>query len=408
MLGQQEVRLALLVVGGLFFLVVAYLFLSFSMSLGSLLILLMVLAVLVLRRNRGSQTVPEQRLFEAVGWYGRSARKAYEVANAQYREWSEKQAAERERDEALRRVARERSERRVRFQQYRRFFERAHEGSRNALDWWQAYDTGEFDDGRSSVSDLLRTAQQRAEGGVGRLRGMEGTLSQVLGREEFEKADLLLDGAVVGQENFEGKESVFAPLVAVHERIKGAEGWNNYREQFERFIRDLEDLLGSPSVRTAAANRTRFPEPDRPHGPGTAAARFPDPHRSTEPPRTSPVGTDVPLGYRLVSTYPHQECIDQAEAFMVGKGYSVRRGGSTVTFARDRRLNWLLFFVLLLFGVLPAVIYAALMAAAPVRTTLVTTPMDGGTGLTVQSDDGEDAAVLEGWIRSNLLAGGSR
>ncbi|MEJ7842902.1 MAG: hypothetical protein WKF95_14155 [Rubrobacter sp.] len=93
---------------------------------------------------------------------------------------------------------------------------------------------------------------------------------------------------------------------------------------------------------------------------------------------------------------------------MVGKGFSVRRGGSTVTFARDRKINGLLFFVLLLFGILPALIYAAFVAAAPVRTTLVTTPVDGGTGPTVQSDDGEDAAVLEGWIKDNLLAGGSR
>ncbi|MEJ7842903.1 MAG: hypothetical protein WKF95_14160, partial [Rubrobacter sp.] len=71
------------------------------------------------------------------------------------------------------------------------------------------------------------------------MREMESTLENVLHREEFEKADLLLDGVMVGQENFEGEESVFAPLVAVHERIKGAEGWKTYREQFERFIRDL-------------------------------------------------------------------------------------------------------------------------------------------------------------------------
>ena len=107
----------------------------------------------------------------------------------------------------------------------------------------------------------------------------------------------------------------------------------------------------------------------------------------------------------LTSAYPPQECIDRVENFMVGKGYSVERGGSTATFARQRQINWLVLIALLLLGVLPAIVYAAVLAVAPVRTTLLTMSADGGTELVVRSDNGEDATVLEGWIRSNLLNG---
>ena len=110
----------------------------------------------------------------------------------------------------------------------------------------------------------------------------------------------------------------------------------------------------------------------------------------------------------LMSAYPPQECIDRVENFMVGKGYSVERGGSTATFARQRQINWLVLVALLLLGVLPAILYAAALAAAPVRITLLTTPVNGGTELVIKSDAGEDAAVLEGWIRNKLLAGRPR
>ena len=300
--GQQNVRLVLLGAGALLFLVVAYLLLSYSVFLGSLLTVLVIVAVLVIRKHRGSQTVPEQRLFEAVGLYGQSARKAYEEgrhrelaqsayqqsrraydeANTRYQRLRENQAAERERIEALRRVERERGERQTRFDRYRRFFERAHEGSRSSLDWWRGYDTGEFDGDGPPVSALLLSAQERAEGGLSRLGEMEGTLVNVLEREEFEKADLLLDGVVAAQENFEGEDSVFVPLVAVHERIKQSESWGNYRRELERFVKDLEDILGSPNVRTAAANRVRFPDPDKPRFSDMGRAQAPNPQTSRQ------------------------------------------------------------------------------------------------------------------------------
>ncbi len=133
--GQDNVRLVLFGVGALLFLVVAYLLLSYSVPLGFLLIVLMALVVLIIRKHRGSQTVPERRLFEAVGWYGQSARRAYEEgrhrelaqsayqqsrrayegANTRYQEWSEKQAAERERQAREReRLAQMERERRAR------------------------------------------------------------------------------------------------------------------------------------------------------------------------------------------------------------------------------------------------------------------------------------------------------
>ncbi len=199
------------------------------------------------------------------------SKRAYEEANTRYQRWNEQRAAERERVEALRKIEWERNERVNRFVQYRKFFQRASEGSHSSLDWWRAYDTGEFDDEQASVSDLLLSARTRAEGGLRRLREMGGgSLYDVLEREEFEKADLMLNGVEAGQANFEGEESVFSPLVAVHERIKGTEGWANYRENLERFVKDLEDLLGSPNVRTAPANRVRFPDPNRPHSSATA------------------------------------------------------------------------------------------------------------------------------------------
>ncbi len=206
------------------------------------------------------------------------SKKAYEEANTRYQRWNEQKATERERVEALRSIEWERDQRINRFDRYRRFFEKAHEGSRSSLDWWGAYNTGEFDNEQPLVSELLLSARVRAEGGLRRLREMEGSLSDVLEREEFEKADLLLDGVEAGQENVEGEESIFSPLVAVHERIKGSESWTNYRQNLERFVKDLEDLLDSPNVRTAPANRVRFPDPNRPHPSGIGTMQSPNAH----------------------------------------------------------------------------------------------------------------------------------
>lgn len=206
------------------------------------------------------------------------SKKAYEEANTRYQRWNQQKATERERVEALRRIEWERDQRINRFDRYHRFFKKAYEGSQSSLDWWDAYNTGEFDNEQPPVSELLLSARTRAEGGLRRLQEMEGSLSGLLEREEFEKADLLLDGVEAGQENVEGEESIFSPLVAVHERIKGSEGWANYRQNLERLVKDLEDLLGSPNVRTAPANRVRFPDPNGPHPPRMGTIQSPNPH----------------------------------------------------------------------------------------------------------------------------------
>lgn len=250
-------------------------------------------AVLLIRRWRRVQTDFETRLFRMAGRSGRSAQKAYKDAGSHYRRWSQKQAADRKRSQLLQRLEGERERRRAELARYKRFFETARKGSQRSLDWWRAYD-GDNPGENPSTSDLLRATASRAESGVERIRAAEGRSMVMLEEERFGEVDLLLEGVRKSQEDFEGEESVFPPLVAVHERIKRLEGWDDYRSELESLIKDLEDLLESPAVRTAAASRARFPEPDRLHTPGPAAARFPDPHRPTEPPRTPPVGAGAP------------------------------------------------------------------------------------------------------------------
>ena len=198
---------------------------------------------------------------------GKSAQRFYEEANNRYRNWSEAQTAERER-----KIRRSRLDRCV------GFFERAYGGSQGFLDWWQAYATEENNE-QPPISNLLRSAQNRAEMGLKRVRGMEESLSKLLQEDSFEEADRLLDEVRVGQENFDGEESLFPPLIAVHEKIKGLDGWANYRRDFERFVKNLEDLLGSPAIKTSPANRVRFPDPDKPQSPyqGVPSSFPPDP-----------------------------------------------------------------------------------------------------------------------------------
>ncbi len=104
---QRNVGLGLLGVGVLLVLVMAYFILSYSAALGFLLIVLLALAVLVIRKNRGLQTRREQQLFNRVNRYKESAQKAYKEgkhheaaqnayqqsrrvygeANSRYQEW---------------------------------------------------------------------------------------------------------------------------------------------------------------------------------------------------------------------------------------------------------------------------------------------------------------------------------
>ena len=78
LLNQRNIMVALYGAGVLLFLIVFYLLFNYSVPLGFLLIGLSVLAVLVIRKNRGRQTRLERRVFERAGRYGDSARRAYE------------------------------------------------------------------------------------------------------------------------------------------------------------------------------------------------------------------------------------------------------------------------------------------------------------------------------------------
>jgi hypothetical protein len=182
----------------------------------------------------------------------------------------------------LRAVEHQREERRERLRRLRGFFERALDGSETALDSWPAYvgdEAEEPDDERPPIPDLLGSARDRAEAGLRKVRETAEPLEALLREDRFGEGDELLNRLAAGQENFGGEASVFAPLVATHERIEPLESWANFRRELEGLVRDLEDLLGSPRVRTKAANRARFPDPvGDPRGrPPTEAGTSPSP-----------------------------------------------------------------------------------------------------------------------------------
>ncbi len=189
------------------------------------------------------------------------SRDTYERANASYQEHSQNRATEQERLEKLRAIEQERSDIRAEFGRYEALFQESHKGSNYFLDWWRAYDNGEFGEG-SRIADLLHAVRSRAEGGLQRVREMEAELAEYTEENEFrDKARLSLNNLKVEQENFKSNGSIFPPLIEVHGGIKSLDGWRRYTEEFEGFIRDLEDRLDSPEVSTSAANRARFPSP---------------------------------------------------------------------------------------------------------------------------------------------------
>jgi hypothetical protein len=143
LLKSNEVRLVLYGVGALLLLIVTYLLLRYSVALGVLWVGLLVFAGAMIRRAKGSQTSLEQQAFQEADRYRESARRAYEESQVRYRQWSENQAAERQRNEVLRAIQREREARRARFDRYVAFFEKARSGAQTSLEWWQAYEEGE-------------------------------------------------------------------------------------------------------------------------------------------------------------------------------------------------------------------------------------------------------------------------
>ena len=190
------------------------------------------------------------------------AKKAYEQANVRYKEYNENQALQRERQRELQAIERECDDLRAGFEGYEAFFRKAYTGSVYFLDWWRAYESGEGTDSESRLPDLLSEVRERSEAGLSKVGEMKEKLPTALGDEDPRKESRhFLNGLRVNQENFQGGESVFPPLVEIHKKLKDLEGWARYREELEQLLKDLEDLLGSSVVRTAAASRARYPDP---------------------------------------------------------------------------------------------------------------------------------------------------
>ncbi len=244
-----------------FVMIAAYLMIGYSMVWGISFIILGLLAVAMVRRTRGSQTDFEKHVFEKLPEYREHIQKASGRATSQYREWDQARTIRIQEEAKTRTTEREHNELRNDLGQYRILFQRAYTGSHYFLDWWQAYANDELKD-ESSVPAYLTILKERSEAGLQRIEETEVALDEYFGTDKFsEKAKLHLNNLKVAQENFGGSETIFTPMVAVHNSIKGADGWVRFQEEFEKFVKDLEDLLDSPMVRTEAANRVRYPDP---------------------------------------------------------------------------------------------------------------------------------------------------
>lgn len=408
LLSKHELRIVSLVAGVLLLLVLTYLLLSLSVLLGLLFLVMLGITILFVRKNRGSQSVSEQRLFESVGRYKQStqrfyeegkhrklaqntyqqSRRAFQAADIQYRSWRENQAAERERMETFRAIERERNRRWDELTRYKAFFERAYAGSRTSWDWWQAYQDEEVEGQQPSVSSLLQSANDKSEEGRKRITKLEETIPHLLQQDRFGEVDKQLDALREGQEDFRGRESVFVPLVEVHNRIKRFEEWNNYRQELERFIKDLEDLLSSPAVRTSAANRVRFPDPNN----GTSLQRNPPQAMGgfSGPTASAPSGSP-------------KEYIDSVVPYMLGRGFSIENRSDThVTFVRNGEEmdggTCLVIAVLMLAGLLPGILYAIYLNTRQLHTTLTASIIDGELRLAASGNDKGGRSTLESWI----------
>lgn len=242
-------------------LITVYLFVSYSVFAGIIFAIVAVVGVGWFRQSRGNQTEFEKQIFEKLPEYKQSVKKASGQASSQYREWNRTRTNRLQQEADIRAKEREFSERRVELEQYRTFFQRACAGSDYFLSWWGAYANGESKE-MSDIPVNLNTLRRRAETGLRKTQEAETVLNQYSGTEEFaEQANLYLNDLKVGQENFHSSETIFTPMVAVHNGIKDVDGWVRFQGEFERFVKDLEDLLGSPAIKTEAANRARFPNP---------------------------------------------------------------------------------------------------------------------------------------------------
>lgn len=172
-----------------------------------------------------------------------------------------------------------------------------------------------------------------------------------------------------------------------HNKIKRMEDWRSYREELESFIKDLEDLLASPRVRTAAANRIRFPDPNR------AASPYRNPARA--------MGGASERGSSALHESP-KEYIDTVVPYMLGKGFYLdNRSETHATFARSGEeidgASCLIIVVLLLLGILPGILYAIYINTRRVHATLTARLVDGEVKVTISGNDKGGCSALNTW-----------
>lgn len=242
-------------------LITIYLIVIVSAFWGMVFAILAVISVGLLRQSQGKQTEFEKQVFEKLPEYKQSAQKASAEAGSRYREWAQARTTRLQEEARNREIDRELSENRVALERYRTLFRKAGSGAQYFLDWWRAYADDEAKE-NSSVPSHLNTLRERSEAGLQKVEEAERSLTQYSGSEEFaEQAKIYLNNLKVDQENFSGPDTIFTPLVAVHNSVKDIDGWVRFQKELEEFAKNLEDLLNSPAVKTEAANRVRFPDP---------------------------------------------------------------------------------------------------------------------------------------------------
>lgn len=107
--------------------------------------------------------------------------------------------------------------------------------------------------------------------------------------------------------------------------------------------------------------------------------------------REKEVGIEVPLS--------RSEALDRAVEFMTRSGHALEsRTGNSLTFVRRQKPSAQTGIVLLLFFVLPGILYL-LLGGKTVRATIAAFPNDGGSRTVIGGDDAKAVARLTDWAR---------
>lgn len=101
-----------------------------------------------------------------------------------------------------------------------------------------------------------------------------------------------------------------------------------------------------------------------------------------------------------------QDALDSATFYMIERGNDffnkdfsvISRSESSVTFQNHQKPNDLGVLLLLLFFILPGLLYM-LFGGKDVQVTLFVTPVEGGSRVTIGGDSNAGRANLEAWLR---------